>query len=54
MQKKNWKNVFLHRVFNTYDNAFLCLYTQGSHFDNSKMVNWDNIVQKLTKIQGKM
>ena len=51
--KKNWKNVFLYCVSNTYDYAFLCLYTQSRHFDNSKMVNWDNLVQKLTKIQEK-
>ena len=36
---------------NTYDYAFLCLYTQSRHFDNSKMVNGVNLVQKLTKIQ---
>ena len=52
--KKNWKNLFLHSVFNTYDYAFLCLCTQSRHFDNSKMVNWVNLVKKLTKIQGKM
>ena len=51
--KKNYTNVFLHGVFITYDYAFLCLYTQSRHFDNSKMVNWVNLVQKLTKIQGK-
>ena len=52
--KKNAKNVCLHSVFNTYDYAFLFLYTQSRHFDNSKMVNWVNLIQKLTKIQGKM
>ena len=30
---------------------FLCLYTQSRRFDNSKMINWVNLVQKLTKIQ---
>ena len=25
---------------------------QSTHFGNSKMVNWVNLVQKLTKIQG--
>ena len=49
--KKKQTNVFLHSVFNTYDYGFLCLYTQCRHFDNSKMVNWVNLVQKLTKIQ---
>ena len=52
--KKKWTNVFLHSVFNIYDYTFLCLYTQSRHFDNSKMVNWVNLVQKLTKIQGIM
>ena len=52
--KKKQTNVFLHSIFNTYNYAFLCLYTQSRHFDNSKMVNWVNLVQKLTKIQGKM
>ena len=37
-----------------YDYAFLSLYIQSRHFDNSKMVNWVNLVQKLTKIQGKV
>ena len=32
--------------------AFLCLCTQSRHFENSKMVNWVNLVQKLTNIQG--
>ena len=49
-KKKKWTNVFLHSVFNIYDYTFLCLYTQSRHFDNSKMVNCVNLVQKLTKI----
>ena len=52
--EKNDTKVFLYSVFNTYDYPFLCLYTQSTNFDNSKMVNWVNLVQKLTKIQGKM
>ena len=32
--------------------AFTCMCTQRQNFGNSKMVNWVNIVQKLTKIQG--
>ena len=52
--KKNYTNVFLYIVFNTFDYTFLCFYTQSTHFDNSKMVNWVNLVQKLTKIQGIM
>ena len=51
---KKWTNAFLYNVFNTYVYAFLCLYTQSRHFDNSKMINWVNLVQKLTKIQGKL
>ena len=39
-------------IINDYD--FVCLYNQSTYFDNSKMVNWVNLVQKLTKIQGKI
>ena len=52
--KKNCTNVLLHSISNTYDFAFIYLYTQSTHFDNSKMVKWDHIAQKLTKIQGIM
>ena len=51
--KKNWTNIFLHRVIDTYDYAFLCLYTQRRYFENSNMVNWTNLVQKLTKNEHK-
>ena len=37
--------------FIIYDYTFLCLHTQSTHFDNSKMVNWVNLVQNLAKIQ---
>ena len=52
--KSNETNIFLHSVSKIYDYAFMCLHTQSTHFDNSKMVNWVNLVQKLTKIQGKI
>ena len=52
--KKNCTNVFLHSNSKTYDFAFIYLYAQSTHFDNSKMVKWDHIAQKLTKIQGIM
>ena len=52
--EKNIPNVFLYSVSNTNDYAVLCLYIQIRHFDNFKMVNWVNLVQKLTKIQGIM
>ena len=41
-------------TFNTKNSAFINMCTQRRHFENSKMVNWVNIVQKLTKIQGIM
>ena len=49
---KNRTNVLLHRISNTYDFAFIYLYTQSTHIDNSKMVKWVHKAQKLTKIQG--
>ena len=52
--KKKCTHVFVHQNFNTYDCDFLYLYAQSRHFVNSKMVNWANLVQKLTKIQGKL
>ena len=52
--KKNCTNVLLHSISKTYDFAFIYLYAQSTHFDNSKMVKWDHIAQKLTKIQGIM
>ena len=52
--KKNCTNVLLHSISNTYDFAFIYLYTQSTHIDNSKMVKWVHIAQKLTKIQGIM
>ena len=51
---KNRTGIYLHSVFNTYDYVFLCLYNQSRRFENSKMVNWVNLVQKLTKVQGKL
>ena len=52
-QKPDW-HFSTYSVFNTYDYVFMCLYTQSRRFDNSKMVNWVNLDQKLTKIQGIM
>ena len=52
--QKNYTNVLLHSISNTYDFAFIYLYTQSTHIDNSKMVKWVHIAQKLTKIQGIM
>ena len=55
MLSRGWlKKMFFYSVFNTHDYAFLCLYTQSRHFENSKMVNWVSLVQKMTKIQGIM
>ena len=51
---KNRTNVLLHRISNTYDFAFIYLCTQSRLFDNSKMVKWVYIAQKLTKIEQKM
>ena len=47
-------HVLLHSIFNTMILLLNNLYTQSTHFDNSKMVKWALIGQKLTKIQGIM
>ena len=52
--KKNDTHILFHSIFNTKNYAFIYMCTQRRHFGNSKMVNWVNIVQKLTKIQGKV
>ena len=52
--KKNDTHILFHSIFNTKNYAFIYICTQRRHFGNSKMVNWVNIVQKLTKIQGKV
>ena len=52
--KKNWTKVLLHSISNMYDYVFIYLCTQSAHFDNSKMVKWVYVVQKLTEIQGIM
>ena len=55
MQKKTAQMYYIIvRISKTYDFAFIYLYAQSTHFDNSKMVKWDHIAQKLTKIQGIM
>ena len=38
----------------TYDYANMYTYTSWSDFENSKMVKWVYIAQKLTEIQWKM
>ena len=52
--QKNWTNVLLYSISNNHDYAFIYLHTQSTHFDNSKMVKWVYVAQKLTKIQGIM
>ena len=52
--KKMTLTFYFISTFNTKNSAFINMCTQRRHFENSKMVNWVNIVQKLTKIQGIM
>ena len=50
--KSNETNVLLHSISNTMIMLFINLYTQSTYFDNSKMVKWAYIGQKLAKMQG--
>ena len=52
--KKNCTDVLLRSIFIKPDYALIYLHTKSTHFDNSRMVNWVNLVQKLTKKQGIM
>ena len=50
--KKNRTHILFHSIFIIKNYAFAFMYTQRRHFGNSKMANWVNIDQELTKIQG--
>ena len=52
--KKNRTHVLFHSIIINESYAITCMCTLRRHFENSKMVNWVKIVQKLTKIQGIM
>ena len=49
--QKNRTHILFHTIFINESYAFTCICTQKRHFGNSKMVNWVNIDQKLTKLQ---
>ena len=52
--QKKYTNILLHSTFNTKNYAKSYTNIKTTHFENSKMVKWVNIIQKLRKIQGKM
>ena len=51
---KKSRQMFFYIVFLILKIMLFCvyIYTQSRQFDHSKMINWANLVQKLTKIQG--